>query len=248
MCWKNSPGGLKRVELAATAADLAIGDLDADGKPDLTIAHPGGVLCKAIGDPGSVGIYLGKDGIFDDSPAPPGPFPASLSLTGQVNPRSVDLGDLDGDGQPELLAVANNQSADVSVLLYDRRRAAFGPKVSYAAGQYPYVVRAREVNGDGRLDLVVANDQGNRVRVLLGDGSGRFFAAPGTVVEDVALPVPLANALDPLLASLAVGRLVPQGEAGAPADIVVSSVSAYDCKLAKQAPDPRLVVWLGVRP
>src|SRR5438552_9510290 len=48
---------------------------------------------------------------------------------------------------------------------------------SYAAGAGPYSVAAGDVNGDGTLDLVVANSLANSISVLLGNGDGTFQAA-----------------------------------------------------------------------
>jgi glucose/arabinose dehydrogenase len=54
----------------------------------------------------------------------------------------------------------------------------FQPKVDYTVGTSPHSVVARDVNGDGRPDLVVANAYGNSVGVLLAKADGTF--APAT--------------------------------------------------------------------
>jgi hypothetical protein len=54
----------------------------------------------------------------------------------------------------------------------------FGPATSYGAGSKPYVLLAGDMNRDGRLDLVVANEQGNSVLVYLGQGDGTFVVVP----------------------------------------------------------------------
>ena len=53
----------------------------------------------------------------------------------------------------------------------------FQPAVSYTAGFEPFSVAVGDFNGDGKLDLVVANFDGNTVSVLLGNGDGTFQPA-----------------------------------------------------------------------
>ncbi len=52
----------------------------------------------------------------------------------------------------------------------------FLPQVTYAVGSAPHALAAGDFNGDGRLDLVVANGGGNDVSTLLGQGDGSFLA------------------------------------------------------------------------
>jgi hypothetical protein len=50
----------------------------------------------------------------------------------------------------------------------------FGAKTDYATGAKPQAVAVGDLNGDGKLDLVVANTEANTVSVLLGKGAGTF--------------------------------------------------------------------------
>ncbi len=89
------------------------------------------------------------------------------------------IGDVNGDGKPDM-AVANSVSStenySVSVLL-GNGDGTFGSAVNFATGSYPVSVAIGDVNGDGKPDLVVANNFGNSVSVLLGVGNGTFGAA-----------------------------------------------------------------------
>ncbi len=85
-------------------------------------------------------------------------------------PNSVSIGDFNGDGLPDL-AVTNYNSDNISVLLNTTTPGAVSPtfssSVNFATGVNPYSVSISDMNGDGKLDLVVANSSSNTVSVLL---------------------------------------------------------------------------------
>ena len=53
----------------------------------------------------------------------------------------------------------------------------FSSAVSYGVGTNPVSMAVGDFNGDGKLDLAVANEYSNSVSVLLGNGDGTFQAA-----------------------------------------------------------------------
>src|SRR5271166_5685270 len=59
------------------------------------------------------------------------------------------------------------------------------PPVNFAAGSYPYYVLVGDFNGDGKLDLAVADSGGPGIGILLGTGGGWFqpvvnYTVPGS--------------------------------------------------------------------
>jgi Bacterial Ig-like domain (group 3)/FG-GAP-like repeat len=114
--------------------------------------------------------------------------------SGSLYTNSVAVGDVNGDGKPDLV-VANNclsysscSSAGVSVLL-GNGDGTFQTAVTYGAGVYEaQSVALADVNGDGKLDILVTNyctvagnegctNTAGTVGVLLGNGDGTFQTA-----------------------------------------------------------------------
>ncbi len=88
-------------------------------------------------------------------------------------PGSVLVEDLNGDGRLDLV-VANEEGSNVSVLL-DDGKGGFSPSCGspFPAGPSPNDLASGDFNGDGRVDLAIANHETQHVTVLLGDGRGR---------------------------------------------------------------------------
>ena len=85
--------------------------------------------------------------------------------------------DFNGDGIVDL-ATANADSNNVSVLL-GAGNGSFAPAAGspFAAGSHPTGIVAGDFNGDGHVDLTVANSGSSNFSVLLGNGSGGFSAS-----------------------------------------------------------------------
>jgi hypothetical protein len=151
-----------------TPESVTVGDFNGDGIQDLVTAN-------ANAGSQNVSVLLG-DGAGGFGPA------ANFGVGFQ--PRSVAVGDFNGDGRQDL-AVANENSNTVSVLL-GNGAGSFSGAVAVAAGPNPYKLVVGDFNGDGTQDLAVTNRApANTVSVLFGNGAGGFSApAPFAVGGD----------------------------------------------------------------
>src|SRR5262245_39696999 len=81
-----------------------------------------------------------------------------------AGPVAVAIGDVNGDGRPDL-ATANSNAHTVSVLL-GNGTGGFGAHADFASGLNPKSVVIGDLSGDGRPDLAAANNGSNTVSVL----------------------------------------------------------------------------------
>jgi hypothetical protein len=96
---------------------------------------------------------------------------------------AVAVGDFDGDGNLDVVVAISGaapNSGTVSILL-GNGDGTFQTVQSYAVGWYPKSVAVGDFNGDGHLDVVVANSGfypsfPGSISILLGNGDGTFQA------------------------------------------------------------------------
>src|SRR4028119_1099659 len=97
-------------------------------------------------------------------------FTSKVDFATGTNPNSVSIGDINGDGKPDL-AVANFNSDTASILLNTTGTGAttpaFAPQVTFATGISPLFVNIGDFNGDGKPDLATANRDSYDVSILL---------------------------------------------------------------------------------
>ena len=74
-----------------------------------------------------------------------------------------------------------------SLCLFLAKWPSFATQQTFAAGGSPYSVTVADINGDGKPDLIAANQGGSTVSVLLNTQYQALFAgspATGTIVHD----------------------------------------------------------------
>jgi len=157
-------GGYQPFGLITTGAksgpnDLAAGDFNNDGIPDL--ATPDSAS-------GVVSIFLGKgDGTFAAA--------VDYSTGPGSQPLAVAVGDFNGDGNLDLAVALGNEAA-VAILLGNGDGTFQPPLVVTTAASslyYPVALTVADLNHDGRLDIATANNTVG-ASVLLGNGDGTF--------------------------------------------------------------------------
>jgi hypothetical protein len=158
--------------IASPSTAVAVADVNGDGKPDIVTAN--GTYSGHPQPYTTVSVLLGNGD---------GSFTAAQSFAVGKGPESVAVGDVNGDGRPDIVT-ANFGENTVSVLLNTAAPPAtgtfsLGPTVA-APGKETYFPTIADVNGDGKPDLIVPNYDMNIVSVLLGNGDGTFQAAVNT--------------------------------------------------------------------
>jgi VCBS repeat protein len=124
-------------------------------------------------------------------------------------PGAVMLADVNHDGHLDIL-VANVESETLTVLLGDGKgHFVAAPGASIATGKAPNDIAVGDFNGDGNLDLVIANTGTPYLTILLGDGKGGFKASAHS---------PFATASSPHVHGVAVGNFNGDGKLGVVTD------------------------------
>jgi hypothetical protein len=139
-------------------ASVSIGDINLDGLPDIAVANSG--------SDNTVSILLNTTPTGTPTPT----FATKVDFPSGNSPRSVSMGDFNGDGKPDV-ATANYNSSDVSILLNTTPTGAptptFATKVDFPTRNSPRSVSIADINGDGKPDLATANSGTSDVSILL---------------------------------------------------------------------------------
>jgi hypothetical protein len=151
---------------AYDAHNIAAADLNGDGYLDLLTVNPSGTVSPLYGKPGGV-------------------FNAEVSTgPGWIGSDAIATGDFNRDGIPDTVVLysPNPEAVQSSISVFTGTTSGhFKPLgTHYATGTTGTAFAVGDVNGDGKLDVVVVGDGTNNLpqySLLLGNGDGTFQAA-----------------------------------------------------------------------
>jgi len=222
------------LNMGGMAFCVAAGDLDGDGKPDLVAASID-----------SQSLYVFKN------TSTPGNISFSLLRTYAtgMNVYAIVMADLDGDGKPELVT-ANYLSGTFSVFRNTTSggKMAFAAKADVSTGLGPRGIAVADFNGDGKVDLAIANALSNTVQVFANTsasgqitfsaaltynvGSGPYAVAAGDLDQDGKPDLAVANngamTLSIFRNSSSAGSLSFAAKTDYPANAVLSGICIGD--------------------
>ncbi|MBI3851275.1 MAG: HYR domain-containing protein [Verrucomicrobia bacterium] len=215
---------------------VTTGDFNGDGNVDVVAVSVGYFAERGTND---VAVMLG-DGAGNFAPGRVFSVPFSC--------HSVAVGDFNGDGKMDM-AVANGDDSTFPVrgnvsLLFGDGAGGFGQPVNIHLG-FCYKVVAGDFNGDGKMDLAVANwDETKapkqRVTVLLGDAHGGFAVATNLFW----CPPPTGNPTISLADSVAMEELTV-GDFNADGKLDLAIPNSAGLALGGGSTTCGINVWLG---
>jgi len=150
---------------------IAVGDFNHDSRLDLAVANSNQSGGNSGPNGNTVSILLGLGN---------GTFQPAVNLPVAKGPIGVAIADVNKDNKPDVV-VTNSLTDQVSLLL-GNGNGSFQNAVAFTVGSggtpvqgfFPSYVSLADLNADGNLDLLVANNNTSSIALLTGDGKGGF--------------------------------------------------------------------------
>lgn len=136
---------------------IAMGDLDGDGKLEIAVGSSGDTM-TILQNTSTVGT-IG--------------FAPYVSFMAGARHFSIDIGDLDNDGKPDIV-LANDFGPTLTILRNTSTLGVldFTVSLNYSPLQYIGDVSMSDIDGDGKLDLALSSWELNGIAILRNTGSG----------------------------------------------------------------------------
>jgi hypothetical protein len=229
---------------------VTIADADGDGHADIVVAENGPGTQTAS----TVAIFLG-DGARGFAPR--------LALTVGRWAQQVAVGDLTGDGLPDLAVACNDYLPDLTVL-EGLGNAQWGNRQDFALGSNASAVAIADVTRDGKPDVLLGVYASNVAQVLPGNADGTFgspLALPVSNPTGIAAGDVAGDGSPDLIVSASSGVMVfaslPGGgfaagahhaSVGSPFALTLADLDGdarLDVATANSWPSNSVSVWLG---
>ena len=121
---------------------IVAGDVDGDGKPDIVLANH---------TANTISVFRNMSTNISSVELAP-----KVDFATGAYPLAIAIADLDTDGKAEII-VSNEQGSSVSIFKNnsDPGNIVFAPQIVLPSGTYPRDIEVRDLNGDGKPDIIV---------------------------------------------------------------------------------------------